>query len=143
LIPVKRKQAERSLGDRIRMNSIDHPNVFMRSLATREANLSVNKHISEIVKLFRAAYFDIIFIETAGIGQSDSMITEIADISIYAMTPEFGAATQLEKIDMLDFADLVVINKFDRFGAEDALRSVAKQYQRNHQLFETKIRIHA
>jgi methylmalonyl-CoA mutase len=111
----------------------------MRSLATREANLSVNKHISEIVKLFRAAYFDIIFIETAGIGQSDSMITEIADISIYAMTPEFGAATQLEKIDMLDFADLVVINKFDRFGAEDALRSVAKQYQRNHQLFETKI----
>ena len=137
--PSKKKTGGALLGDRIRMNSIDHPNVFMRSLATREANLSVNKHITEIVKLFRAAYFDIIFIETAGIGQSDSMITEIADISIYAMTPEFGAATQLEKIDMLDFADLVVINKFDRFGAEDALRSVAKQYQRNHQLFETKL----
>ncbi len=137
--PSKKKTGGALLGDRIRMNSIDHPNVFMRSLATREANLSVNKHIFEIVNLFRNSYFDIIFIETAGIGQSDSMITEIADISVYAMTPEFGAATQLEKIDMLDFADLVVINKFDRFGAEDAFRSVAKQYQRNHRLFESKL----
>lgn len=137
--PSKKKTGGALLGDRIRMNSIDHPNVFMRSLATREANLSVNKHIYEIVNLFRQSYFDIIFIETAGIGQSDSMITEIADISIYAMTPEFGAATQLEKIDMLDFADLVVINKFDRFGAEDALRSVAKQYQRNHKIFDTPL----
>ncbi|MBP9885596.1 MAG: methylmalonyl-CoA mutase family protein [Leptospiraceae bacterium] len=137
--PSKKKTGGALLGDRIRMNSIHHPNIFMRSLATREANLSVNKHISEIVKLVRNSYFDLIFIETAGIGQSDSMITEIADISIYAMTPEFGAATQLEKIDMLDFADLVVINKFDRFGAEDALRSVAKQYQRNHKRFDEKI----
>lgn len=137
--PSKKKTGGALLGDRIRMNSIHHPHIFMRSLATREANLSVNKHISEIVKLVRSSYFDIIFIETAGIGQSDSMITEIADISIYAMTPEFGAATQLEKIDMLDFADLVVINKFDRFGAEDALRSVAKQYQRNHKRFEEKL----
>jgi methylmalonyl-CoA mutase len=137
--PSKKKTGGALLGDRIRMNSIDHPNVFMRSLATREANLSVNKHIYEIVKLFRESYFDIIFLETAGIGQSDSMIIEIADISIYAMTPEFGAATQLEKIDMLDFADLVVINKFDRFGAEDALRSVAKQYQRNHKIFDKPI----
>lgn len=137
--PSKKKTGGALLGDRIRMNSVDHPNIFMRSLATREANLSVNKHISQIVKLFRASYFDVVFIETAGIGQSDSMITEIADISIYAMTPEFGAATQLEKIDMLDYADLVVVNKFDRFGAEDALRSVAKQYQRNHKLFDQPI----
>ena len=137
--PSKKKTGGALLGDRIRMNSIDHPNVFMRSLATREANLSVNKHISEIVKLFRAAYFDIIFIETAGIGQSDSMITEIADISIYAMTPEFGAATQLEKIDMLDFADLIAINKFDKRGALDALRDVRKQYQRNKQLWDISI----
>lgn len=139
--PSKKKTGGALLGDRIRMNSIHHPNIFMRSLATREANLSLNKHISSIVNLVRHSYFDFILIETAGIGQSDSMITEVADISIYAMTPEFGASTQLEKIDMLDFADLVVINKFDRFGAEDALRAVAKQYQRNHKRFEEKIEV--
>ena len=137
--PSKKRTGGALLGDRIRMNSIYHPNVFMRSLATREANLSVNKHISQIISLYRSFYFDIVFIETAGIGQSDSMITDVADISIYAMTPEFGAATQLEKIDMLDYADLVVVNKFDRFGAEDALRSVAKQYQRNQKLFDQNL----
>lgn len=137
--PTKRKTGGALLGDRIRMNSIHHPNVYMRSFATREANLSVSKHIHNAIKVLKAADFDMIIVESAGIGQSDSQITEFADVALYVMTPEFGAATQLEKIDMLDFADIVAINKFDKKGALDALRDVKKQYQRNHQLFSTPV----
>jgi methylmalonyl-CoA mutase len=137
--PSKRKTGGALLGDRIRMNSINNPRVFMRSFATREANIAMNRHVVDAVQVLKAAQFDLIIVETAGIGQSDSEITEVADVSLYIMTPEFGAATQLEKIDMLDFADVVAINKFDKRGAEDALRDVRKQYQRNHQLFSTPI----
>ncbi|GIV43434.1 MAG: hypothetical protein KatS3mg035_0557 [Bacteroidia bacterium] len=137
--PTKRKTGGALLGDRIRMNAIHHPNVYMRSFATREANLSVTKHIQDAIKVLKAAGFDLIIVESAGIGQSDSQITAFADIALYVMTPEFGAATQLEKIDMLDFADIVAINKFDKKGALDALRDVKKQYQRNHQLFSTPV----
>ncbi len=137
--PTKRKTGGALLGDRIRMNAIHHPNVYMRSFATREANLSINKHIHDAIKVLKAAGFDMIIVESAGIGQSDSQITEFADVSLYVMTPEYGAATQLEKIDMLDFADIVAINKFDKKGALDALRDVKKQYQRNHQLFSTPV----
>ncbi len=137
--PTKKKTGGALLGDRIRMNAIHHPNVYMRSFATREANLSVNRHIHDAIKVLKAADFDMIIVESAGIGQSDSQITEFADVSMYVMTPEFGAATQLEKIDMLDFADIVAINKFDKKGALDALRDVKKQYQRNHQLFSTPV----
>lgn len=137
--PTKRKTGGALLGDRIRMNAIHHPNVYMRSFATREANLSVSKHIHNAIKVLKAAGFDMIIVESAGIGQSDTQITEFADVALYVMTPEFGAATQLEKIDMLDFADVVAINKFDKKGALDALRDVRKQYQRNHQLFSTPL----
>lgn len=137
--PSKKKTGGALLGDRIRMNSIHHPNVFMRSLATRESNLSVNKNITSILDVIRYSGFDLVILETAGIGQSDSQITEIADMSIYAMTPEFGAATQLEKIDMIDYADFVVINKFDRFGADDALKAVSKQYQRSRKIFDVPL----
>lgn len=133
--PSKRKTGGALLGDRIRMNSIYHPNVYMRSFATREANLSVSKSLQDVLLLLKAANFDLIIVESAGIGQSDTQIVEIADVFLYVMTPEFGAATQLEKIDMLDYADVVAINKFDKRGALDALRDVRKQYQRNHQLF--------
>lgn len=135
--PSKRKTGGALLGDRIRMNSINSPRVYMRSLATRRSNLALSKHVQEAVDVLKAAEYDLIILETSGIGQSDTEILDHSDISLYVMTPEFGAATQLEKIDMLDFADLVAINKFDKRGAKDALRDVKKQYMRNHQLWDT------
>jgi methylmalonyl-CoA mutase len=134
--PSKRKTGGALLGDRIRMNSINNPRVYMRSLATRQANLALSKYVQEAIDICKAAAYDLIIVETSGIGQSDTEITEHCDVSLYVMTPEFGAATQLEKIDMLDFADLVAINKFDKRGALDAIRDVKKQYRRNHQKFD-------
>ena len=134
--PSKRKTGGALLGDRIRMNSIRNDRVYMRSLATRQANLALSKHIDTAVDILKVAGFDMIILETSGIGQSDTEITDHSDLSLYVMTPEYGAATQLEKIDMLDFADVIAINKFDKRGALDALKDVKKQYQRNHKLFE-------
>ena len=136
--PSKRKTGGALLGDRIRMNSIRGERVYMRSLATRQSNLALSKHVKEAVAVLKAAGFDLIVLETSGIGQSDTEILDHSDVSLYIMTPEFGAATQLEKIDMLDFADVVAINKFDKRGALDALRDVKKQYKRNHKLFDAK-----
>ncbi|MGM0636387.1 MAG: methylmalonyl-CoA mutase family protein, partial [Bacteroidota bacterium] len=136
--PSKRKTGGALLGDRIRMNAINSPRVYMRSLATRQSNLALSKYVQEAVEVLKAANYDLIILETSGIGQSDTEILDHSDVSLYVMTPEFGAATQLEKIDMLDFADLVAINKFDKRGAKDALRDVKKQYQRNHQLWDAK-----
>ena len=135
--PSKRKTGGALLGDRIRMNAINSPRVYMRSLATRQSNLALSKYVAEAIQVLKAAEYDLIILETSGIGQSDTEIIEHSDVSLYVMTPEFGAATQLEKIDMLDFADLVAINKFDKRGSLDALRDVKKQYVRNHQLWET------
>ena len=134
--PSKRKTGGALLGDRIRMNAIRNPRIYMRSMATRQSNLAVSRHIKDAVDILKAAKYDLIILETSGIGQSDTQITDYCDASLYVMTPEYGAATQLEKIDMLDFADVVVINKFDKRGAMDALRDVKKQYQRNHKLFD-------
>ncbi len=134
--PSKRKTGGALLGDRIRMNAIRNERVFMRSMATRQSNLAVSKYILDAVNILKAAKYDLVILETSGIGQSDTQITDYCDLSMYVMTPEYGAATQLEKIDMLDFADVVVINKFDKRGAMDALRDVKKQYQRNHKLFD-------
>ncbi|MNK04802.1 Methylmalonyl-CoA mutase [compost metagenome] len=136
--PSKRKTGGALLGDRIRMNAINNPRIYMRSLATRQANLALSKNVQESIDICKAAGFDLVIVETSGIGQSDTEITEHCDVSLYVMTPEFGAATQLEKIDMLDFADLVAINKFDKRGALDALRDVRKQYKRNHNIFDAK-----
>jgi methylmalonyl-CoA mutase len=134
--PSKRKTGGALLGDRIRMNAINNPRVYMRSLATRQSNLALSKYVAETINVLKNANFDLIIIETSGIGQSDTEIIEHSQVSLYVMTPEFGAATQLEKIDMLDFADLVALNKFDKRGALDALRDVKKQYQRNHNLWD-------
>lgn len=134
--PSKRKTGGALLGDRIRMNAINNSRVYMRSLATRQSNLALSKYVNEAVEVLKAAEYDLIILETSGIGQSDTEIIEHSDVSLYVMTPEFGAATQLEKIDMLDFADLVAINKFDKRGSLDALRDVKKQYMRNHQLWD-------
>ncbi len=134
--PSKRKTGGALLGDRIRMNSINHERVYMRSMATRQANLALSSHVDDAVDILKIAGYDLIVIETSGIGQSDTMITEHSDVALYVMTPEYGAATQLEKIDMLDFADVVALNKFDKRGALDALRDVKKQFQRNHKFFE-------
>jgi len=134
--PSKRKTGGALLGDRIRMNAINNPRVYMRSLATRQSNLALSKYVHEAIEILKAAGFDLIILETSGIGQSDTEIIEHSDLSLYVMTPEFGAATQLEKIDMLDFADLVAINKFDKRGSLDALRDVKKQYMRNHNLWD-------
>jgi len=136
--PTKRKTGGALLGDRIRMNAIRNERVYMRSMATRQSNLAVSKHIHDAVNILKAAKYDLIILETSGIGQSDTQITDYCDLSMYVMTPEYGAASQLEKIDMLDFADIVVINKFDKRGAMDAIRDVKKQYQRNHKLFDKK-----
>ncbi|MCG2612527.1 methylmalonyl-CoA mutase family protein [Flavobacterium sp. SM15] len=134
--PSKRKTGGALLGDRIRMNAINNPRVYMRSLATRQSNLALSKYVQEAIEVLKAAKYDLIVLETSGIGQSDTEILEHSDVSLYVMTPEFGAATQLEKIDMLDFADLVALNKFDKRGALDAIRDVKKQYQRNHHLWD-------
>ncbi|MFT5761269.1 MAG: methylmalonyl-CoA mutase, partial [Polaribacter sp.] len=134
--PSKRKTGGALLGDRIRMNAINNSRVYMRSLATRQSNLALSKYVNEAIQVLKAAEFDLIILETSGIGQSDTEIIEHSDTSLYVMTPEFGAATQLEKIDMLDFADLVAINKFDKRGALDAIRDVKKQYMRNNNLWD-------
>jgi len=135
--PSKRKTGGALLGDRIRMNAISNERVYMRSLATRQSNLALSKYVQDAVDIIKAADFDLIILETSGIGQSDTEIIEHSDTSLYVMTPEYGAATQLEKIDMLDFADVIALNKFDKRGALDALRDVKKQYKRNHQLWDT------
>ncbi|MGE0561101.1 MAG: methylmalonyl-CoA mutase family protein [Flavobacteriales bacterium] len=134
--PSKRKTGGALLGDRIRMNSIKNERVYMRSLATRQSNLALSAHVGEAIQVLKAANYDLIILETSGIGQSDTEIMDYSDVSLYVMTPEFGAATQLEKIDMLDFADVVALNKFDKKGSLDAIRDVKKQYKRNHNAFE-------
>ena len=136
--PSKRKTGGALLGDRIRMNAINNPRVYMRSLATRQSNLALSRYVKEAIQMLKAAGYDLIILETSGIGQSDTEILDHSDVSLYVMTPEYGAATQLEKIDMLDFADIIALNKFDKRGALDALRDVKKQYQRNHQLWNQK-----
>ena len=135
--PSKRKTGGALLGDRIRMNSIRSERVYMRSLATRQSNLALSKHVAEALQVLKAANYDLIILETSGIGQSDTEIMDHSDVSLYVMTPEFGAATQLEKIDMLDFADVIALNKFDKRGALDAIRDVKKQYMRNNELWDT------
>ncbi len=137
--PTKQKTGGALLGDRIRMNAIFSPNVYMRSLATRHSKSELSLAINDAVTVTKAAGFDLVIVETSGIGQGDAEITEICDVSLYVMTSEFGAPSQLEKIDMIDFADLIVINKFERKGSEDAKRQVQKQYQRSHMLFEKDI----
>ncbi len=137
--PSKRKTGGALLGDRIRMNSIKNDRVYMRSLATRQSNLALSKHVAEAINVLKAAEYDLIILETSGIGQSDTEIMDHSNVSLYVMTPEYGAATQLEKIDMLDFADVIALNKFDKRGALDALRDVRKQYQRNHNLWDSDV----
>ncbi|MBS1646566.1 MAG: methylmalonyl-CoA mutase family protein [Bacteroidetes bacterium] len=135
--PSKRKTGGALLGDRIRMNAIRNERVFMRSMATRQSNLALSKYVKDAVDILKASDFDLVVLETAGIGQSDTEITEHSNMSLYVMTPEYGAATQLEKIDMLEFADIIALNKFDKRGALDALRDVKKQYKRAHNAFDT------
>ena len=137
--PSKRKTGGALLGDRIRMNSISNERVYMRSLATRQSNLALSKYIRDTLCIVKTAGYDLIILETSGIGQSDTEIVDHSDVAMYVMTPEYGAATQLEKIDMLDFADIIALNKFDKRGSMDALRDVRKQYQRNHQLWDSKV----
>ena len=134
--PSKRKTGGALLGDRIRMNAIDNDRVYMRSMATRESNLALSPYVKDALNVCKIAQFDLIILESAGIGQADSSVTDLSDVSMYVMTPEFGAATQLEKIDMIDYADLIAINKFDKKGALDALRDVKKQFKRARQLWE-------
>ncbi|NTU31184.1 methylmalonyl-CoA mutase family protein [Brevibacillus sp. HB1.1] len=134
--PSKQKSGGALLGDRIRMNANSTPRVYMRSLATRKSGMELSAALKDAIQVTRSAHFDLIIVETSGIGQGDAQVTEVCDVSMYVMTSEFGAPSQLEKIDMLDFADVIAINKFERKGSEDALREVRKQYRRNHQLFE-------
>ncbi len=133
--PSRKRTGGALLGDRIRMNAIEHENIFMRSLATRDTGSEVSAALPEVIAACKLAGFDLVIVETSGIGQGNAAIVPFVDLSLYVMTPEFGAASQLEKIDMLDFADFVAINKFDRKGSQDALRDVRKQYQRNRELF--------
>ncbi len=133
--PTKRKTGGALLGDRIRMNAIFTDRVYMRSLATRDSRTELSKAIEEVIQVLRATGYDFIVVETSGIGQGDAAITDITDLSMYVMTSEYGAPTQLEKIDMIDFADFIVINKFEQKGSEDALNQVRKQYERSHMLF--------
>ncbi len=133
--PSRKRTGGALLGDRIRMNAIEHENIYMRSLATRDTGSEVSAALPEVIAACKLAGFDLVVVETSGIGQGNAAIVPFVDLSLYVMTPEFGAASQLEKIDMLDFADFVAINKFDRKGAQDALRDVRKQYQRNRELF--------
>ena len=135
--PSRRKTGGALLGDRIRMNSLNNPRIYMRSLATRQSLTEIPEALADVIHVVKAAGFDLVIAETAGIGQGDSSIVDLTDISIYVMTSEFGAASQLEKIDMLDFADLVVVNKFEKRGGEDAVRDVRKQVQRNRNLWES------
>ncbi len=135
--PSRKRTGGALLGDRIRMNAIEHPNIFMRSLATRDTGSEISAALPEVIAACKLAGFDLVIVETSGIGQGNAAIVPFVDVSLYVMTPEFGAASQLEKIDMLDFADFVAINKFDRKGADDALRDVRKQYQRNRELFSS------
>ncbi|WP_342044764.1 fused isobutyryl-CoA mutase/GTPase IcmF [Bacillus sp. OTU530] len=137
--PTKQKTGGALLGDRIRMNAIHSPRVYMRSLATRESRSELSLAIQDAITVVKAAGFDLVIVETSGIGQGDAAITDYSDLSMYVMTSEFGAPSQLEKIDMIDYADLIVINKFERKGSEDALRQVQKQYQRSHMLFEQRL----
>lgn len=136
--PSKKKTGGALLGDRIRMNSISSPRAYMRSLATRESDKALSQHVEEALAVCKTAAFDFIILESAGVGQSDVSIIDYCDLSLYVMTPEYGAASQLEKINMLDYADLIAINKFDKAGALDALMEVRKQYKRNHQLWTAK-----
>ena len=136
--PSKKKTGGALLGDRIRMNSISSPRAYMRSLATRESDKALSVHVQEAIDVCRSADFDLIILESAGVGQSDASILDYCDVSMYVMTPEYGAASQLEKINMLDYADVVAINKFDKAGALDALHDVRKQFKRNHQLWNAK-----
>ena len=136
--PSKKKTGGALLGDRIRMNAISHPRAYMRSLATREDNTALSAAVQEAITICKAAAFDFIILESAGVGQSDASILDYCDVSMYVMTPEYGAASQLEKINMLDYANVIAINKFDKAGALDALADVRKQYKRNHQLFTAK-----
>ncbi|HEY2720720.1 MAG TPA: methylmalonyl-CoA mutase family protein, partial [Chitinophagaceae bacterium] len=133
--PSKKKTGGALLGDRIRMNSISSPRAYMRSLATRESDRALSEHIDEAIAVCKSVVFDFIILESAGVGQSDASILDYCDVSLYVMTPEYGAASQLEKINMLDYADLIAINKFDKAGALDSMADVRKQYKRNHQLF--------
>jgi isobutyryl-CoA mutase len=135
--PTRRKSGGALLGDRIRMNAINHANIYMRSLATREAGSEISQALPDVIAACKVAGFDLVLVETSGIGQGDAAIVPLVDASLYVMTPEFGAASQLEKIDMLDFADFVAINKYDRKGSADALRDVAKQVQRNKEAWGT------
>jgi isobutyryl-CoA mutase len=136
--PSKKKTGGALLGDRIRMNSISNPRAYMRSLATRESDKALSSHVQEAIDITRAAGFDLVILESAGVGQSDASILDYCDVSLYVMTPEYGAASQLEKINMLDYADVIAINKFDKAGALDALADVRKQYKRNHALWTAK-----
>ncbi|MBL7707785.1 MAG: cobalamin-dependent protein, partial [Chitinophagaceae bacterium] len=136
--PSKKKTGGALLGDRIRMNAISHPRAYMRSLATRDDNTALSSAVQEAIDICKAAALDLIILESAGVGQSDASILDYCDVSMYVMTPEYGAASQLEKINMLDYADLVCINKFDKAGALDALADVRKQYKRNHSLWTAK-----
>jgi methylmalonyl-CoA mutase len=136
--PSRKKTGGALLGDRIRMNSIHHPRAYMRSLATRENDKALSAHVEEALDICKVSGYDFIILESAGVGQSDASILEYCDISMYVMTPEYGAASQLEKINMLDYADIVCINKFDKAGAMDALHDVKKQYKRNHNLWAAK-----
>jgi methylmalonyl-CoA mutase len=136
--PSRRKTGGALLGDRIRMNAIGSPRVYMRSLATRSSQTEVPEALAEAILAVKAAGFDLVITETAGIGQGDSRIIDLVDLSLYVMTSEYGAASQLEKIDMLDFADLVVVNKFEKRGSEDAVQHVRKQVQRNRKAFDRK-----